>query len=139
MSGSATASQGATPNDPIVGCDVVDVARMRRLLAERPGARERIFGPGEIADAVRGGVDPDGDVAIERLAGRFAVKEAVRKALRGRGPTLTAVEVRTDSDGAPSVWIAGRPTRLACSLSHDAGVAMAVVVGDVSMLDDIDA
>ena len=139
MSGPTSTSPHANPSDPIVGCDVVDVARMRRLLAERPGARERIFGPGEIADAVRGGVDPDGDVAIERLAGRFAVKEAVRKALRGRGPTLTAVEVRTDSDGAPSVWIAGRPTRLACSISHDAGVAMAVVVGDVSMLDDIDA
>lgn len=138
MSGSTSASQRATPNDPIVGCDVVDVARMRRLLAERPGARERLFAPRELADAVRGGVDPDGDVAIERLAGRFAVKEAVRKALRGRGPTLTGVEVRTDEHGAPSVWIAGRPTRLACSISHDAGVAMAVVVGDASMLDDID-
>ena len=127
------------PHDPIVGCDVVDVARMRRLLGERPGARERIFGPHELEDAVRGGVDPDGDVAVERLAGRFAVKEAVRKALRGHGPTLTSVEVRTDGDGAPSVWISGRPTRLACSISHDAGVAMAVVVGDVTMLDDIEA
>ena len=127
-----------TPNDPIVGCDVVDIDRMRRLIVERPGSRERLFGPDELQDAERGGVDPDGDVAVARLAGRFAVKEAVRKALRGRGPTLTSIEVRTDQDGAPTVWISGRPTRFACSISHDAGVAMAVVVGDLSMLDDVD-
>ena len=113
---------------PSVGCDVVSVERMRRLVADRPGARERIFTPAEIADAVRGGVDPDGDVAVERLAARFAAKEAARKALRGRGPALLAVEVRTDHDGAPELWVDGRRTALACSLSHDAGVAMAVVV-----------
>jgi len=114
---------------PIVGCDVVDVARMRRLLAERQSARDRLFTATEQADALRGGVDPDGDVAVERLAARFAAKEATRKALRGRGPSLTSIEVRTDEDGAPSVWFDGRPSGLACSLSHDAGIAMAVVVG----------
>jgi phosphopantetheine--protein transferase-like protein len=114
---------------PVVGCDVVDVSRMRRLLAERPGAAERLFTPIELTDALRGGVAPDGDVAIERLAARFAAKEATRKALGGRGPTLTSIEVRSDGSGAPSVWIDGQPSGLACSLSHDAGVAIAVVVG----------
>ena len=113
-----------------VGCDVVDVARMRRLVAERPAARERIFTERELADALRGGVDPDGDVVVERLAARFAGKEATRKALGARGPSLTAIEVRTSEDGSPSVWIDGAPTGLACSLSHDAGVAMAVVIGE---------
>jgi phosphopantetheine--protein transferase-like protein len=69
---------------PIVGCDVVDVERMRRLLAERPSARERVFTARELADAARGGVDPDGDVAVERLAARFAAKEATRKAFGAR-------------------------------------------------------
>ena len=114
---------------PRVGCDVVDVARMRRLLGERPGARARIFTPIELTDAVRGGVAEDSDVAIERLAARFAAKEAARKALGGEGPSLTAIEVRTDDRGAPSLWIDGEPAGLACSLSHDAGVALAVVVG----------
>ena len=123
---------------PIVGCDVVDVARMRRLLTERPGARERMFSAQEIEDAERGGVDADGEVAIERLAARFAAKEATRKALGGRGPSLTSIEVRTDADGAPSIWIGGSRSRLACSLSHDAGVAMAVVVGDRDALDELD-
>ena len=112
-----------------VGCDVVDVTRMRRLLDERPGARDRLFTKRELEDVVRGGVAVDSDVAIERLAARFAAKEATRKALGGKGPSLTAIEVRTDADGAPSVWLEGTPSDLACSLSHDAGVAMAVVVG----------
>jgi len=114
---------------PVVGCDVVDVSRMRDLLAERPGAAERLFTPIELADAGRGGVDPEGDIAIERLAARFAAKEATRKALGGRGPGLRSIEVRTDDLGAPSIWIDGAPSGLACSLSHDAGVAIAVVVG----------
>ena len=113
----------------VVGCDIVDIARMRRLLIERPGARERLFTASEIEDALRGGVVEDSDVAVERLAARFAAKEATRKALGGSGPTLTTIEVRTDSGGAPSVWLDGRPSGFACSLSHDAGVAMAVVVG----------
>jgi len=119
-----------------VGCDVVEVARIQRLLAERPEARGRIFSDAELQDAARGGVDPEGPVAMERLAARFAAKEATRKALGGRGPGLTTIEVRTSDVGAPSVWLDGRPTTLACSLSHDAGVAMAVVVGTA---DDVRA
>ncbi len=121
---------------PVVGCDVVDISRMRRLLAERPQARDALFTPREQADALRGGVDPDGDVAVERLAARFAAKEATRKALGGRGPALSAIEVRTGPDGAPTLWLDGALSRLACSLSHDAGVALAVVVGDTSMLEE---
>jgi len=115
-------------SDIAVGCDVVEVARMRRLLDERPGARTRLFTDLELADAVRGGLDPDSDVVVERLAARFAAKEAARKALRGRGPGLLAVEVRTAEDGAPELWLDGDRTDLACSLSHDGGVALAVVV-----------
>ena len=122
---------------PAVGCDVVAVERVRRLVAARPGARERLFTAIELADAVRGDVDPDGDVAMERLAARFAAKEAARKALRARGPALLAVEVRTEDDGAPALWVDGRRTGLACSLSHDAGVAMAVVVATAEAVADL--
>ncbi len=113
----------------VVGCDIVGVARMHRLLSERPGARERLFTEGECKDALRGGVKVDSAVEVERLAARFAAKEATRKALGGKGPSLTAIEVRTDADGAPSVWLNGQQSGFACSMSHDAGVAMAVVVG----------
>ena len=117
------------PAGLLVGCDVVDVSRVRRLLEERPGARARLFTERELEDASRGGVEVSSEVAVERLAARFAAKEATRKALGGEGPSLTAIEVRTGPTGAPSVWIDGEPSGLACSLSHDAGVAMAVVVG----------
>jgi len=113
----------------VVGCDVVEVSRIQRLLAERPEARARIFSRAELVDATRGDVDPDGPVAMQRLAARFAAKEATRKALGGRGPGLTSIEVRSSDVGVPSMWLDGRATTLACSLSHDAGVAMAVVVG----------
>jgi len=120
----------------VVGCDVVDVSRMQRLLDEREQARERIFSAIERADACRGGVSEGSVVEIERLAARFAAKEATRKALGGAGPSLVDIEVRTAASGAPELWISGRRSTLSCSLSHDAGVGLAVVVGTV---DDLDA
>lgn len=113
----------------VVGCDVVEVARLERFVATRAASLDRVFAPAELADAQRGGADLASPVAAARLAARFAAKEATRKALGGRGPWLTALEVRTDDTGAPSLWVGGAPSDLACSLSHDGGVAMAVVVG----------
>lgn len=113
-----------------VGCDIVSVERIRRLLARSPRAVERLFTPTERSDVLRGGVGPDSAVAAERLAARFAAKEATRKALGGEGPALADIEVRTGESGAPSVWVNGVATRLSCSLSHDGGMAMAVVVAD---------
>ncbi|MEY3020735.1 MAG: hypothetical protein RLZZ272_1719 [Actinomycetota bacterium] len=115
--------------DPVVGCDVVAVDRIARLVARGSGSASRVFSETELADATRGGVGLDSQVAAERLAARFAAKEATRKALGGRGPGLAAIEVRTAEDGGPSIIVAGLPTSFACSLSHDGGVAMAVVLG----------
>ncbi|HUA95283.1 MAG TPA: 4'-phosphopantetheinyl transferase superfamily protein, partial [Acidimicrobiales bacterium] len=57
-----------------VGVDAVDVDRFRKVLARRPTLAERVFTEGVRADA--GAVrDP-----AERLAARFAAKEAVMKA-----------------------------------------------------------
>jgi holo-[acyl-carrier protein] synthase len=119
----------------VVGCDVVEVARIERFVARRASSLHRVFAPSELADAQRGGVAIDSRVAAARLAARFAAKEATRKALGGRGPWLTALEVRTDGSGQPSLWIDGAPSDLSCSLSHDAGVAMAVVVGTRAAAD----
>lgn len=109
-----------------VGCDVVEVARIARLLARRPAARDTLFTPTEQADAVRDGVGPDDDAAVRRLAARFAAKEAVVKLLGRPALAWTDVEVRTDTDGAPQLWIHGQRSPIAISLSHDRGVAMAV-------------
>lgn len=124
----AASSPPATPDvtGVAVGCDVVEVARMARLLARRPTARDRLFTPAEQADAVRDGVGPDDPTALRRLAARFAAKEAVVKLLRRPALAWTDVEVRTHEDGAPHLWIHGQCTDIAISLSHDGDVAMAV-------------
>jgi holo-[acyl-carrier protein] synthase len=113
------------------GCDLVDIARLDAALQRREGLLERLFTAREIADARRGDVAVGGEVERSRLAARFAAKEATRKALRDLRLPFHAVEVRTADDGAPVLWLHGQPAPLTCSLSHDAGVAMAVVVGQL--------
>ena len=116
----------------VTGCDLVDIARLSAVIDRRAGLLERVFTPTEIADARRGGVVAGSEVERARLAARFAAKEAVRKALRNLRLPLRDIEVRTEPDGAPVVWIEGSRSTLSCSLSHDGGIAMAVIVGPAS-------
>lgn len=114
---------------PAAGVDVVDVARLARVAARRSGFLDRVFTDREVADARRGGVAPGSEVEAARLAARFAAKEATRKALRDPRLGWRAVEVRTAGGGGPELWVRGEPAPLTVSLAHDAGVAIALVVG----------
>lgn len=116
-----------------IGIDLVEVARMRAALERTPSIVGRVFTEAETADAERGG-----DRA-QRLAARFAAKEAVLKALgSGLGSVpLHAIEVRRAESGAPSVRLLGGAADLAASrgvdsllvsLTHTATTAAAVVV-----------
>jgi len=58
-----------------VGIDAVDIERFRRVLRRRPGLAARLFSDAERAEAAAA-ADP-----VPGLAARFAVKEAVMKAL----------------------------------------------------------
>ncbi|MGO9458476.1 MAG: holo-ACP synthase [Acidimicrobiales bacterium] len=123
-----------------VGVDAVDVDRFRRVLGRRPGLGARLFSQDERDDAARAG-DP-----AERLAARFAAKEAVMKALgSGIGSfALRDVEVvRAPGDGptsgAPSLRLAAGAAELArrrgvsrwhVSLTHTARTAVAMVVAE---------
>ena len=116
-----------------VGTDVVDLDRFRIALRRTPGMVERVFTEGERAYALRKN-DP-----TERLAARFAVKEATMKAL---GVGLGAfkfhdVEVVKARSGEPSLRLAGRAVDLAArrsitgwkvSITHSDLVAFAVVI-----------
>ena len=113
----------------VAGCDIVDVGRLSAAIERREGFLARVFTPRELEDVRRGGTAAGSLVERERLAARFAAKEATRKALSDLRLPLHAVEIRTTDDGAPQLWIRGERSTLACSLSHDAGIAMAVVVG----------
>ena len=122
-----------TQSEFVTGCDVVDIARLAEVADRRPGFVERVFTERERADALRGGVEAGSWTQCSRLAARFAAKEATRKALGALDLGFHAVEVRCEPDGAPRLWVRGEPSALACSLSHDAGVALAVVVGSASV------
>lgn len=104
-----------------LGIDIVPVARIAAAI-EKYGDRflQRVYTPGELKYA-RG--NP------EKLAGRWAAKEAVLKALGGRGrfPRMSLVEVLPGKRGAPEVTLTREPTpQIAVSITHDGGLAMAV-------------
>ncbi len=113
-----------------VGIDLVEVARLDRLLADHPVAAERLFTERERRQC-RGGAS---------LAGRFAAKEAVLKAFgTGLGPGMrwTDVEIVRGAAGRPFVELSGAAAALArrrglrdidVSLTHSAGHAIANVV-----------
>lgn len=119
-----------------VGIDVVPVERMQDML-DRHGDRvlKRLFTPGEIARA--------NDVAYQTLylAGRLAAKEAAYKALSAEGADLgigwQSIEVERLADGRPQLVLHGPAlarfralgaSRCHVSLSHDGGIAAAVVL-----------
>jgi holo-[acyl-carrier protein] synthase len=109
-----------------VGIDVVDVERFGETLERTPAMRERLFTPTEL------------NRPLASLAARFAAKEALAKALGApAGLHWIDAEVRTDETGRPSMLLTGSvarradqlgATRVHVSLSHDAGIASAVVV-----------
>ncbi len=119
----------------VCGVDIVEVSRIEGVLA-RHGQRflDRIYSPLEVAVS-RG--------RAGELAARFAAKEAVSKALGvgifgSDGLSWREVEVLPDRRGRPLVYLYGRAltrslelgiAELAVSLSHDGGLAVAMVVG----------
>ena len=114
------------------GIDLVDVAEMRRWMDDpRDPLVPRCFAQTEL-DEVGDGVD-----RIERLAGKFAAKEAVLKALGtgfGAGVAFTDVTIHRAPGAAPEVRLSGGAKRAASalgvnawklSISHARGMAMA--------------
>jgi holo-[acyl-carrier protein] synthase len=114
-----------------VGIDAVDIERFRRVLARRQGLAARLFSDAERA-AAAAAADP-----VPGLAARFAVKEAVMKAL-GTGLwafPFSDVEV-VGADDRPALRLgpgaAGRAADLGVagwlvSMTLDGPVALAVV------------
>ncbi|HWE55140.1 MAG TPA: holo-ACP synthase [Acidimicrobiales bacterium] len=116
-----------------LGIDLVDIDRFRAVLERRPAMRARLFTPDELAYA-----DTHKNPAPS-LAARFAVKEAVMKALSvGIGAIdWTDVSIRRESSGAPAVELRGRAAELAgqmgitdwqVSITHTDTAAMATVI-----------
>ena len=109
-----------------VGIDVVDISRFAASLERTPELRERLFTPLER------------ELGVASLAARFAAKEAIAKALGAPGNLhWHDAEVHSEPSGRPVLEMRGtvlaRAEELGAaschlSLSHDAGIASAVVV-----------
>lgn len=110
-----------------LGVDVVDVSRFAASLERTPSLAARLFTAAELKV-----------MRPERLAARFAAKEALAKAL-GAPPGLSwhDAEVITADSGAPSLVLRGGVAEAArvrgaaswqVSLSHDGGMATATVI-----------
>jgi holo-[acyl-carrier protein] synthase len=116
-----------------LGLDVVEIARIGRVLGSAHGARfvERTFTAGE-----RAFCDARRDRATH-YAARFAAKEAASKALGvPAGIGFHDVEVLRE-EGAPRLRLSGVAERAAAAagvarvhvtLTHDGGVAVAAVI-----------
>lgn len=119
-----------------VGIDLVATDAVEESLQAAHGERylERVYTDREIEDCqTAAGLD------AERLAARFATKEATLKVLPlgNEGLALTAIEVRREPSGRVYVELSGRAAELAAdagveelatSLTHEGGFAAAVVV-----------
>ena len=109
-----------------VGIDVVDIERFAASIERTPSLVGRLFTPSEAA------------LPLTSLAARFAAKEAIAKALGAPyGMEWHDAEGVSEDSGRPLLTIRGTVLARAdelgvahvhLSLSHDAGIASAVVV-----------
>ena len=101
------------------GIDLVEIARVERLMRDHAGRfLERVFTSTE-QEVAR----TRGRRQSEFLAGRFASKEAVLKALGtglSDGVGWTEIEVLPDPRGAPGIILSGRTLEIASSKGLEA-------------------
>lgn len=123
-----------------IGVDLVELDRVAAMLERHPERfLDRCFTPAERAYAAE-----SDKLRVERLAARFAAKEAVFKAIGtgwAEGVAWTDAEVTRDGAGRPGVRLAGRAAEVADSLaiarwhltlSHTKHAALAMVVAESS-------
>ncbi|NBV90026.1 MAG: holo-ACP synthase [Actinobacteria bacterium] len=115
-----------------IGVDVVDLARFEQVLARTPNMVDRLFTKAEQTSA------QGHQLPLMSLAGRFAVKEAVAKAI-GAPAGMEFHDCEVSNGGAPKVQITGTVKNVAddlgvthwhVSLSHDGPVAVAYVIAE---------
>jgi holo-[acyl-carrier protein] synthase len=118
-----------------IGIDIVEVSRMREVLARTPRFCERVFTQRE-----RAYCDSHGAVAPQHYAARFAAKEAALKALRtgwAGGLSWQDVEISSLESGAPVLEFHGHARTLFeqsgarashLSISHTTEHAIAQVI-----------
>ena len=116
-----------------LGMDLCEISRMEKLLKDDRFLK-RYFNEGEI-----GYIHTKGRNAAQTMAGIYAAKEALSKAL-GTGITfdLRDISIFHDEAGMPGYSLSGSAEQLGqddrfwLSISHDGGIAAAVCVREDS-------
>ena len=126
--------EGSDPLD--VGVDVIEIARIARAVSRHPeGMRRRVYTSLEWRQCYR---------SVASLAGRFAAKEAVMKALGVGGMPFRDIEIARLPSGKPEVRLNGRMQRRAerlgvtaihISISHSRDNAVAVAIAELTHPD----
>ena len=115
-----------------IGVDVVDLARFEQVVTRTPAILDRMFTKNEQTSAA------GHQLPMMSLAGRFAVKEAIAKAV-GAPAGMEFHDCEVSNGGAPTVTITGTVKAVAdelgvthwhVSLSHDGPVAIAYVIAE---------
>lgn len=111
-----------------IGVDLVDLARFERAITRTPNLLARLFVPSER------------ELPLRSLAGRFAAKEALIKALGSSdGIRWQEMAIVNGPEGKPDFALSGVTagvvaergiTSMHLSMTHDAGVAVAFVVAE---------
>lgn len=113
-----------------LGTDICSIERLSNSLSRTPNLKTRLFHEAEFG------------LTEQSLAGRFAAKEALAKAIGD--PKLLVwneIEITNTEVGKPEFQLHGKTAlnvakfgaeRIWLSISHDAGVAMATVVLEAS-------
>ena len=106
-----------------IGIDVVDIARFEESLVRTPSLKDRLFQGGEL------------ERPIHSLAARFAAKEAIAKAMDSKENFhWHDIEIINLESGKPTFQLSGstqeylQGKKVHLTLSHDAGIASAMVV-----------
>lgn len=106
-----------------IGIDVVDIVRFQESLERTPALKGRLF------------TERESLLKTSSLAARFAAKEALVKALDARDIfAWHDVEIVNAPSGKPEFSFTGKlalrvaGSRIHLTLSHDAGIAYAMVV-----------
>ncbi|MFA5250842.1 MAG: holo-ACP synthase [Parachlamydiales bacterium] len=115
-------------NNPGLGTDILEIRRLQEALKRTPKMQERLFSEKELKYCLS-----YGPAAIVHLAGRFAAKEAVAKALGvgfGKELSFLDLEILNDEKGRPVVFLSPRAQKkftrkISLSISHSKTMALA--------------
>ncbi len=111
-----------------IGIDSIELGRIERVWRRQPRFVERILTPAERDYCLR-----SPRLALQRIAGRWAAKEAIAKAV-GRPLRWQEVEILPDEWGAPRVQLYGHSAQLAgagkllVSITHTRTDALAIAL-----------